>query len=418
MRLTNTYVAVEGERQGSAQLAYLFALFWTFVLLRFALSANLLDKFVSYSAEGGSIVEKIHPSTYGIFFVLVATLFSARIELNDWELRALRSLMLFAAVTGGLGLFTSLLGHSVSMGYLVDSYIVACASGMLMLFFPQRWREWLGATLLMFITAGACVGFAEFLLRRRLLPYPIEELAFRPTGLSEHPLVLGLFNAVGIGFVAGSRWKVVAKVGVIFVLLLGTFAAGARVATVVAALSALSVIALQRWPSASAETRFRMKTLVFLAVALAVPVALVALVQFGLLERFQSDLFDTNAMARVNVYAIFSLVSWNDILFGANAEDISKLAALHLDLDFIESAIVMFIFGFGLFGAIIFVTVMARTFIVLVSGASRYVVIGTCAFFAAASGNNALATKTSIVLMIVLLIIAFHDVPDGARRSR
>ena len=43
MRLTNTYVAAEGERQGTAQLAYLFALFWTFVLLRFALSANLLD---------------------------------------------------------------------------------------------------------------------------------------------------------------------------------------------------------------------------------------------------------------------------------------------------------------------------------------------------------------------------------------
>jgi hypothetical protein len=416
MRLTNTYVAAEGERQGTAQLAYLFALFWTFVLLRFALSANLLDRFVSYSAEGGSVVEKIHPSTYGILLVLVAALFSTRIELTEWELRALRSLMLFAVVTGGLGLYTSLLGHSVSMGYLVDSYIVACASGALLLFFPRRWREWLGGTLLAFITAGACIAFAEFITRRRLLPYPIEELTFRPTGLSEHPLVLGLFNAVGIGFVAASRWNTVAKIGAIFILLLGTFASGARVATVVAALSTLAVIALQRWPGASPETRFRMKTLVFLAVALAVPVALVALIQFGLLERFQKDLFDTNAMARVNIYALFSLVSWNDILFGANAEDIKKLAALHLDLDFIESSIVMFIFAFGLFGTILFLAVMARTLFVLVSGASRFVVIGTCAFFFAASGNNSLATKTPIVLMIVLLIIAFHDMP--ATRSR
>ena len=46
MRLTNTYGAAEGERQGSAQLAFLFALFWTLVLLRFVLSANLLDRFV------------------------------------------------------------------------------------------------------------------------------------------------------------------------------------------------------------------------------------------------------------------------------------------------------------------------------------------------------------------------------------
>ena len=76
-------------------------------------------------------------------------------------------------------------------------------------------------------------------MRVRFLPYPFEELSFRPTGLTEHPLVLGLFSAVGIGFVAASRWRGTAKAVTIMIMLLGAFASGARVASIVAAISAI-----------------------------------------------------------------------------------------------------------------------------------------------------------------------------------
>jgi hypothetical protein len=233
MRTRTAYSAPLWDYDNRAVLRYWFALFCALVLLRFLLNANLLDKIVNYSADGGTIVTKIHPGTYGIFAVLLATLVSARIELGEWELRALRSLMTFVAVMAAIAVFAVLLGHSGSIGYLVDSYLAACASAALMLFFPPAWRERLGSMLLIYIAVSAGLSVVEFVLRRRFLPYPYEELSFRPTGLTEHPLVLGLFNAVGISFVAASRWRGSAKVVAIAVMLLGAFVSGARVAGIV-----------------------------------------------------------------------------------------------------------------------------------------------------------------------------------------
>jgi hypothetical protein len=68
----------------------------------------------------------------------------------------------------------------------------------------------------------------------------------------------------------------------------------------------------------------------------------------------------------------------------------------------------MFVFEFGLFGTIVFLLMMAWTFRVMLSGASRMVWVGTAAFFVIAGSNNSLATKSPIVLMIMLLIIGFH----------
>jgi hypothetical protein len=418
MRARSAYPVTEWAYDSRAVLRYWFALFWALVLLRFVLNANLLDKVVNYSADGGFIVAKIHPSTYGILAVLVATLLSTRIELGSWELRALRSLMTFVAVMAAISIFAVLTGHSGSIGYLVDSYLVACASAALMLFFPQAWREWLGSSLLIFIAASACVALIEFALRVRLLPYPFEELSFRATGLTEHPLVLGLFSAVGISFVAASRWRGVVKAVTIMIMLLGAFASGARVASIVAAASALSAIALHDWPSTSPQARFRMKAILLLAAALAIPAALIVLASLGLFERFQNGLIDESALARVNIYRLFELVSWKEILFGTDIGNIRRLALYHFDLEFIESSLVMFVFQFGLIGTVIFLLFLARTFMVLLSGAGRYVFIGTAAFFAIAFGNNSLSTKTPNILMIMLLIVAFHGGWDANRSSR
>ena len=82
MRSGTAYSTPVWESDNRAVLRYWFGLFCALVLLRFLLNANLLDKIVNYSAEGGTIVTKIHPSTYGIFAVLIGTLVTTRIELG------------------------------------------------------------------------------------------------------------------------------------------------------------------------------------------------------------------------------------------------------------------------------------------------------------------------------------------------
>jgi hypothetical protein len=201
------------------------------------------------------------------------------------------------------------------------------------------------------------------------------------------------------------------------IMLLGAFASGARVASIVAAVSALSAIALHDWPSTSPQARFRMKAILLLAVALAIPAALIVLPSLGLFERFQNGLIDESALARVNIYRLFELVGWNEILFGADIGNIRRMALYHFDLEFIESSLVMLVFQFGLIGTVIFLLFLARTFITLLWGAGRYVLIGTAAFFVIAFGNNSLSTKTPNVLMIMLLIVAFHGGRNVIRDS-
>jgi hypothetical protein len=391
-------------------------LFWVLVLARLILSANILNKFIPYTADGGSTVEKIHPTTYGIFFVLFVQVLTTRVELDAWELRAVRALIVFALAIGALAVFTSLVGDITAIGYLIDTYLVACAAGASLLFVPRPWREKLGASLLIFIAVGTCVAIGEYALKTRLLPFPMDEETFRPTGLSEHPLVLGLYNAVGISFVAVTRWRAFTKACFILLMLLGTVVAGARIASIVAILSALAAVVLYQSPSMAPEKQFRMKALVLFGLILGIPAAIFTLSQLGLLARFQEGLLDNSGMARVNIYGLFDLVSWREILFGADMKEIAKMALQHFDLEFIESSIILFVFQFGLFGAIVFLLFMARTFFVLVAGARSEVAIGTLAFFVVAGSNNGLSTKTAIVLLIVLLIVAFHGPPSERRR--
>ena len=82
LELKSAYPAPEWAYDSRAVLRYWFALFSALVLLRFLFNANLLDKVVNYSADGGFIVAKIYPTTYGVLAVLIATLLSTRIELG------------------------------------------------------------------------------------------------------------------------------------------------------------------------------------------------------------------------------------------------------------------------------------------------------------------------------------------------
>jgi hypothetical protein len=181
--------------------------------------------------------------------------------------------------------------------------------------------------------------------------------------------------------------------------------------------SVLLAIAVQDWPSLSPLMRLRIKSIVFLSLLLVIPVALLILPSVGFLDRFQNGLFDESALARVKVYQLFGLVSWQEILFGTDIDAIRRLALEHLNLEYIESPLVMFVFQFGLFGTIAFLLSMTRTLTALLAGAGIHVLIGTVAFFVVALGNNSLASKVpNVMLMIMLLIVAFHgDSADSTR---
>lgn len=378
------------------------------LLSRFVLSENLLNAAINYSNDGGSVVEKIHVGTYLGVALFGFALLTTRIVLSPAEARVLRQMGALVGVVFGLTAIVVLSGNSVSAGFLVDTYVSAALAGALMLLLTPAWRRGVGDALLAFMLLSSLVVLAEKATGHRLLPYPYEENGFRPTGLTSHPLVVGLFNAGSIAFVMLTRWPAWAKAAAMALLVVAAFAAGARTGALlcagVAVVSALT--APMRDPNPTRRLQIRGLTLLgMLALA---PVALFAMAQLGLLERFITDGYvDDSANARVEIYRLFSMVTWRDILLGADLLWIKKLAFEKLGFEFIESPVIMFVFQFGAVGAAVLFGTILWTFWRLVAGQNWRAAMGVVAFLLCALSNNTLASKNQAVLMMIVYLLAY-----------
>ncbi|MDR7037938.1 MULTISPECIES: VpsF family polysaccharide biosynthesis protein [Methylobacterium] len=396
-------------------LSALFLAFAVLVLARVALNPLLVDLVMSYTGDGGSIVEKIHPTFWGFLAVGAASLLTQRIDLTAWELRVVRALLAFCAACTGLLAFATVTGRSASVGYVLDTY-VTLATLALMFVFPAPWRRGIGQALVCYLLACAALAIVEFVLRFRLMPFVESEAVFRPTGLSSHPLELGMWCAAGIGFAAATPWSRRLRFAACALLLVGCVASGARTATLLASLGAVALLVAGIGAGLPAGRRQERRVLVILGVLLVGPVLLGALVAAGALDRFSEGMADGNARARVDVYGVLSYLSWNELLLGGDIEAVRKLAFEQFKLPYIESSVVVLIVQFGLIGAGFFALMLGRLVVTILRGAQGSAILGTVIFFAAALSNNGLSSKTPSVFLILSLAIAFH--PAAAPRLR
>ena len=112
-----------GDRAVLTGISWVFTLF---LLVRLVLTDPVMNGFINYSDEGGSLIEKIHPATYGIIGLLVLTLFRVQVTLRIAEFRLIKTMLGLIGVIFGLTIFLTMIGRSVSMGYLLETYIGAC----------------------------------------------------------------------------------------------------------------------------------------------------------------------------------------------------------------------------------------------------------------------------------------------------
>ncbi|WP_162560713.1 VpsF family polysaccharide biosynthesis protein [Methylobacterium durans] len=393
-------------------LSALFLAFAALVLARVVLNPLLLDLVMNYTEEGGSIVEKIHPTFWGFLAVGAIVLVTQRIYLTAWEVRVVRALLAFCAACIGLLVFAAATGRSASVGYVLDTY-VTLATLALMFAFPAPWRRALGQALVSYLLASAALGIVEFLLRFRTMPFVESEAVFRPTGLSAHPLELGMWCAAGIGFAAAAPWPGRRRVAACALLLVGCVASGARTATLLASVSAVILLVAGVGAGTPAQRRGERRILVVLGVLLLGPLLLGGLVAAGALDRFSEGMADGNARARVDVYGVLSYLSWNELLLGGDIGAVRKLAWEKFKLPYIESSVVVLVVQFGLIGAAVFALMLGRLVMTILRGGGLGgVVLGTVIFFAAALSNNGLSSKTASVFLLLSLAIAFHSGPE------
>jgi len=390
---------------GLLLLRMLYAAFVVFVLLRVGLNALILNQFMDYTTLEGSTIQKIHPAFYGISLVAGIVLAGYRIELDGDDLAVLRAIATFLC---GIVLLIAMLvagGRNTSVGYILDSYIMACIAAFIMTTLPRGWRPLIAELLLAFLMLSAMVGTVEFALKTRLLPYPGGEEVFRPTGLTDHPLQLGQWCAVGICLVSATRWRMPFKIAAVAILLIGVLASGARFATLFSGLSCLVFLITARMDAPTRLDSLQRKIMLALAGVLAMMGLVAAMFAAGALSRFDNSIVDQSSLARVSIYGVFDYLTWNEFLFGGDITRIQRIARDVFGLPYIESSFVVFTVQFGLVGAILFAAVLANLFRALLRGAPWNVIAGTVVFFTLSLSNNALSAKSSDILMMALLIM-------------
>lgn len=396
-----------GARRHNAISLLLFLCIAFALLLRFTVSPQLMNMVVNYTTEAGAFYEKLHFGTDVIFLLTPIVLFSRPIVLVDDEIAKFKTLLVYSAIMLLLVPFLFATGRAGSSGFVIDTYLVAGAAGLITLAMGPEVRRALGDVILAMLILSAAIGIGEALTHTRLLPYPLTELQFRPIGLSAHPLALGALCAMASGFVTLTRWPVWVRVCSIFVLFIGCAASGARTALLLHTAEIMALLLFTRWPQLSRRHERQAKLITLAATAIGGTALITGLFSLGLLNRFNNTIFDENFMARVTIYQVFSYVSWGDILFGMNANDLLAIVNQKLHLPYIESAPVVIILLFGLPIALLFTVVVFWLPARLLTGTPLQAKLATIIFLLAALSNNTLSSKTPEMTMIVVLLLAY-----------
>ena len=387
----------------------LFLLFALALLLRASLPPPFLDTFINYTPDYGSIVEKIHPGTYALAGVFALTLLTVRARIDAWSYRTGAGLLGLGAAIALLIVYLAMAGRTSAAGYLIDTYVAAMFAGLTLLLFPPAVRARAGELMLALILVSSALGIVEYLTRTRIMPYPTGEPIFRPTGLAGHPLTLGLLGATAILFVSMARWSPAIRLAAIGLLFIGVAAASARIALLAAAVAVFFAILGGTGRGGSSAQRARLRSLLLVGGTIGLVGAITVLAMSGFLDRFIArGLLDTSAMARVDVYRLFALTEWRDILLGTDIVTISKIAEQQLGLLAIESSPVILVYQFGVFGALLFAAALLMAIARALSGAPIAAYIAVMLFFAVALSNNTLTTKTPVVLILFVLLIGLQ----------
>jgi hypothetical protein len=377
------------------------------LVLRAGLSGNLLNLLFPYSSAGGSAILKIHPGSYLLLFTgmvaLPTVLPSTRMRGNALAIATV-SLIVVVVLIGASMIFHH---DDGGVGYLVDTILIAPLSLIAMARLSIRQRIMAGRFILCLLFVNAVLAIPEFLVQRHLLPYPFEEVLFRPAGLFSHPLEEGLICVAALPYLFLADLPELTRWVLLITIAMTVAVSQARIATIVAG----CIIPLglgymlhqhRRVGRISGAALFVFGTTMMLGL----PLLVMAGWALGIFDRLSLGLADPSAYSRFDVYDIFRYFSWNDILFGIGLDRAYFYAKHGLGLDTIESPVVMAIAQFGAIGAAIVLGSVLFFFLSLSAGAPTLTKLGAMAFCITAVSNNAFTSKGPAMVTAAVLLFA------------
>lgn len=388
-----------------------FGLFVVGVLLRIFLTDAIINQFWAYTREGGAFPGKIHPGSYLVVIAAGLLYLSPGYRFAAQDLPTLRALIVFAGGAVAAALFPMVQGRNGPAGYVIDTYLAACAASVFLLAMPPKWRRIVALTVMGVLAVNSMLSIGEFASGRYILP--TEAAEFRPTAFLGAALNVGVINLTACLFVIAMpiSWKW--KYALVSVFMMGLLVSASRTAMLASLLVIpLAILIVARLRNAGPSVGVTAIALL-VGAAVVLPLALFAASELGLLDRFRSGYVDDSAQTRIDIYRVFGFVGWRDILFGTDILFIRKIANEMLGIELIESAIIFFVFDFGAIGAVAFAGLLAWLLWRVARQSHPVVAIGLLVFLALALTNNTLSTKvpsTFFALVTAVALSGFHRV--------
>jgi hypothetical protein len=389
---------------------------------------TLLKLGFNYEESGGNVFEKIHPAT-----LIAAVILAAALLARGNPLRSLHDIVnqnprtaIFVAMIG------LMIGYSIEIVRLpftgfIDTFIAPVIVFYLFKGISEtraRYLVWLIHALLLL---NAIIGIGEFITGDRLTPLIANGVVisddWRSTALLGHPLAnASLTGAYLLAMAVGGSDDLPKPVAALCFIVnsAAMVVFGGRASTVIllallACLALLSAIRILR------GARFD-KTTVLIGLLLVPIVSLVVLTlteagffaQF--LERFVDD--KGSASTRIAMFELFHYLSWYQLLFVPDADQLTTLKRI-FGLDFgIESFWVSFVLDYGLIPSLAFFAALFLFCWDLLRAARPGTIWVLIFFFLVASTSVSLSAKSTIFAVLVLFIMTLLRLPQAEPVSR
>jgi hypothetical protein len=381
------------------------------------ISSNLLSALGShYVADGGWLVEKLHPGSY-----LAAAAMATRMATgfrpmrNAWLLiwhepdlvvflGAIAFCMIYATVITGAG----------NLVALMDSFMPAGMIGIALVGMTKLDAVWVKNLLRLLFLLNAFLALGEAVAGTHLVPIDpgLHERAsdFRPTALYDHPLTGSAATMLGLLLLPNAARRPIAACAYGTSMFAALLVFGGRVALL------LTLLFMAGWylsclGQRAARRRVAPSHLAPVLVAVAAGGAVVCgVIESGLGERLIAHLYwDPSARARLDQFQILAWLDVQQFLFGARRNDtLALIEPLRLEygIDVLEN---FWLLMFVSLGALCF-PVFAVGMLALVrslwrrsDARGRMMVV---ALLLAASASNSLGRKSTLLVLLVACVMA------------
>ncbi len=388
------------------------------MVLRMMLSAPALHNMgFSYDLPGGApLPTKIHPGTYLLLLALFAGLASHGHPLRSaWQLMVKhRLLSAYLLCMVGVLVWAVLRHGTAGQAFFVDTLWTPGIAALTVVMHHRGRQRQLLQLLMLLLLANAAVAVIEAATHMRLVPLfagrdgIVEERFFRASAFMGHPLANSLVTLSLMPVVVVMPWSWRARGAALALLTLGLLSFGSRTNLAAVMLYALLACLPLALHLLRGQYNYRQITggLVGLAAIFAALAGVVATTNLG--ERIFKNLkWDNSADVRLLAFDVLDHVRGTDLWFGISVERIEGIAGrvgIDLRYEAIENFWVNLLVLLGVVGFSLFLVGLACLVMHLWRGARTPVKLAIVMFFLVASGANTLASKTSTLTVLAVVV--------------